>query len=285
MVSIFKDEEDYIIRCVKKVEDFFIKKKYHYEEQFSFQDYLVSFYFSKEKIHLAVKLPIIREKKDKEKGLIVVQEVKLLKKVDKDVGNLVRFMVEEKKKLLHDQSYLSSLIRDKFVNRWFLIQECPICIEFNAHTRCDKCQFPICALCLNKFMTFENSKKIAKKFCQCNRTFYVFNKIPAHSYRNNDLESDSEEENNHIEGVFYNHVNNEDDDSENEDTLDDDSEDDEAQDDDSEDNDSKDEETQDDHSKNQDTDDSEDDEDKLMVNLFLRAVQNFSPDYTVNASH
>ena len=298
MVSIFKDEEDYIIKYTKRVTDLLISKD-HYEERVYLQNYLLSFNFSRDKVHLSVELPIIRDKKDQENGLITVQEVNLLKKVDKDVNNLVRFMIEEKNKLLQDKSYLTKLIGDVFITTWFLTQECPICIEFNAHTRCDRCQFPICSLCLNKFMKMENDKKIVNKFCQCNRKFYVFDKIPPHRLavdEENDLDNDLNET--VREDLFYNLVNNDtienndedtedDDDSENEDTLDDDSEDDKAQDDESEDNDSKDEETQDDDSKNQDTqdDDSEDDEDKLMVNLFLRAVQNFSPDYTVNASY
>ena len=315
MVSIFKDEEDYIKRCTKKVEDFFIKHKVHYEEQFHLHDYLISFNFQKNRIHLTVEVPMIKENKDKERGLIVVQEVNLLKKVDKNVENLVRFMIEEKKKLFQDKSYLSSLIQDVFINRWVFIQECPICVEFNAHTRCDRCQFPICALCLNKFMTFENSEKIAKKFCQCNRNFLVFNEMPCHRLIIHEANRNFSVfnirpyhwflEDKPPNDLFYNRFNNEDinyeetqaentqaenngaDNSEAEDTENEDTEDEDTEDEDTEDE-TEDEDTEDEESntnvEDSENDDSEDEEDKLMVSLFLRAVQNFSPDFTVNAN-
>jgi hypothetical protein len=325
MVSIFKDEEDYIIRFTKKVEDYFIKYKYHYEEQFHFQGYLISFNYQKNRIHLTVELPMIKENKDKEKGLIVMQEINLLKKVDKNLENLVRFMIEEKKKLFQDKSYLSSLIQDVFINRWVFIQECPICVEFNAHTRCDRCQFPICALCLNKFMTFENSERIAKKFCQCNRNFLVFNKMPCHRLIIHEANRNFSVfnirpyhwtlEDKPPNDLFYNRFNNEDinyeetqaentqaenngadhseaDDTEDEDTEDQDSEDENTEDEDTETEDtddnvndnSEDEDTDDDVNDNSEAEDTETEEDKLAVSLFLKAVQNFSPDFIVNAN-
>ena len=298
MVSIFKDEEDYIIRCTKKVEDFFIKKKVHYEEQFHLHDYLLSFNFQKNRIHLTVEVPMIKENKDKERGLIVVQEVNLLKKVDKNVENLVRFMIEEKKKLFQDKSYLSSLIQDVFINRWVFIQECPICFEFNAHTRCDRCQFPICALCLNKFMTFENSEKIAKKFCQCNRNFLVFNEIPCNRLIINEANRNFsvfnrmayrrffEDKPLRINDLFYNHLNDEDtedDNNEAEDTEDVENE--ETEDEETENEDTEDEETEDDETEDEETEDNDTDNnvknsgnDIVVVNLLLRAVQNFNHD-------
>ena len=277
MVSIFKDEEDYIIRCTKKVEDFFIKHKVHYEEQFHLHDYLLSFNFQKNRIHLTVEVPMIKENKDKERGLIIIQEVNLLRKVDKNVENLVRFMIEEKKKLFQDKSYLSSLIQDVFINRWVFIQECPICVEFNAHTRCDRCQFPICALCLNKFMTFKNSEKIAKKFCQCNRNFLVFNEIPCNRLIINEANRNFsvfnrmayrrffEDKPLRINDLFYNHLNDEDteddnneaEDIETEDTEDEDTEAEDTEAEDTEAEDTEAEDTQDDDTEAEDTQDDD----------------------------
>ena len=292
MASIFKDEEDYIIKYTKRVTDL-LSSENHYEERVYLQNYLLSFNFSKDKVHLSVELPIIRDKKDQENGLITVQEVNLSKKVDKDVNNLVRFMIEEKNKLLQDKSYLTELIGDVFITTWFLTQECPICIEFNAHTRCDRCQFPICSLCLNKLM--KNHKKIVNNFCQCNRKFYVFEKVPPHRLavnEENDLDNDLNET--IREDLFYNFVNNDTTENNDEDTEDYDTEDDDddsenyldAEDylDDSEyDNDYSEDYVDDSEEDVEDTedDDSEEEEIRRMV---LKSVSNCSLDFTVNCN-